>query len=262
MDTFHITENRLSFKTLLRIFLRSFFLQGSFSTKYRQNVGFAFCIEPVCDELWTDPESKRNFLIRHSEYFNGNPFMATLILGAVANMEEHLRYDKGMTESEIIRFKKVAGPATGSVGDRFFWSNLRPFGIILGLLSTFFCGVWGFLIFLAVFNIPMIIIKWYWLWEGYKLGPNVVSRIKSSRLESAERIMEIVGSILIAFFSVIVIFNFTGASYSFNWIWVCALGMFIFSLIMLKLHLPVHKLFPYVIFISVLLCLVINTIIL
>lgn len=258
MDTAYNTENRLSFWTLLSVFFRSFFLQGSFSTRYRQNVGFAFCIVPVCNELWTDPESKRNFISRHTEYFNGNPFMATLVLGAVANMEERLRYGKGITEQDIQRFKKVAGPATGSVGDRFFWSNLRPLGIILGLLSALFFGLWGVAVFLAVFNIPMLILKWSWLMEGYRLGPNVASRIKSQKLESAERLMEIGGSVLIAFFSVIVIFDFTGAVNSLNWILLSTAGLFIFSFIMLKKHLPIHKLFPLAILASLLLCFVMN----
>jgi mannose PTS system EIID component len=260
MDNAH-TENRLGTKTLLSIFFRSFFLQSSFSTRYRQNVGFAFCIEPVAKKLWTDADSRRKFLVRHTDYFNGNPFMATLILGAVANMEERLRYGSDLTERDIQRFKKMAGPATGSVGDRFFWSNLRPFGLILGLISAFFFGIWGAAVFLAAFNIPMVVMKWNWLMEGYRLGPNVVGRIKSPRLALAERIMEDGGSILIAFFSVMVIFDFTGADNSLHWILAGALGLFLFSFVMLRKHLPIHKLFPAAIVISVMLCLVMSWII-
>lgn len=82
---------QLTFKTFLKLYLRSFFLQGSFSVKYRQNIGFAFCMEPVGRILWDDREKRKAFLLRHMEYYNGNPFMITLVIGAVAKMEEMLR---------------------------------------------------------------------------------------------------------------------------------------------------------------------------
>lgn len=242
---------KLRFKTLLNIYIRSFFLQGSFSSKYCQNMGFAFCIEPAGKELWKNSEDNNKFLIRHSEYYNGNPFMITLVLGAVAKMEERLRYCDDITERDIHRFKRVAGSATGSAGDRLFWSNLRPFGIILGLLSAVFFGLWGVIVFLAVFNIPLLILKWHWLNAGYRLGPKVVKNIKDHRLESAERIMEILGSTLITFLSVLVIVNFTSPDYSVNWVLLCTVGLFIFSFIMLKHHLPIHIVFPLAIMASV-----------
>jgi PTS system mannose-specific IID component len=253
-------DNRLSIGTLLRIFFRSFFLQGSFSTRLRQNVGFAFCIEPAADALWNDPEDNRRFLARHTEYFNGNPFMVTLILGAVAHLEERLRFGGDVNEDDIRRFKKIAGPATGSVGDRFFWSNLRPFMLIIGIITAYFTGIWGAAVFLAAFNIPMIALKWHWLIEGYRLGPNVAERIKSPVFEEAERVMEIAGSLLVAFISIPVLIGLTGAEYSFRWISAGALGFFLTGLVMLKRNMPLHKLFPAAILISVTLCLVMDRI--
>ncbi|HDY87108.1 MAG TPA: hypothetical protein ENH82_03210, partial [bacterium] len=185
MDSVHDGAKRLSFKTFLNIYIRSFFTQGSWSHKYRQNLGFTFCLEPVGKELWTNTEDSKKFIMRHSEYYNGNPFMSTLVIGAVAKMEERLRYQDGITEDDIRRFKKIAGPATGCAGDRLFWSNLRPFGILLGLLFAVIYGLWGVLIFLLVFNIPTFILKWHWLKAGYRLGPKVVTEINNHNLKSA-----------------------------------------------------------------------------
>ena len=95
----------LHFKTFLNIYIRSFFTQGSFSHRYRQNLGFAFCMEPVGKELWGNTNEYNRFIARHSEYYNGNPFMSTLVLGAVANMEEKLFHRDGVTENDIRRFK-------------------------------------------------------------------------------------------------------------------------------------------------------------
>ncbi len=241
MDSVQNGLKKLSLKTFLSIYFRSFFLQGSFSAKYRQNLGFAFCMEPVGRELWTDIEDHNKFLKRHTEYFNGNPFMITLVLGAVAKMEERLYYQDGVTEDDIHRFKRIIGPATGSTGDRLFWSNLRPFGLVLGLLIAVFYGLWGGIVFLAVFNIPTLILKWHWLNAGYKLEQNVVSEIKNQKLESVERIMEILGSALITFLLVVYL---TTLDYPLNRVLLSTVGLFIFSFIMLKNHLPLHIVFP------------------
>jgi len=241
MDSVHNSLKKLSLRTFLSIYFRSFFLQGCFSTKYRQNLGFAFCMEPVGKELWTDIEDHNKFLTRHTEYYNGNPFMITLVLGAVAKMEERLRYQDGVTENDIHRFKSLVGPATGSAGDRLFWSNLRPFGIVLGLLLTVFYGLWGIFIFLAVFNIPTLILKWHWLKTGYKLEQKVVSEIKNHKLESSEQMMEIFGSVLVAFLSVVYL---TTPDYTLNWVSLSTVGLFIFSFILLKRNLSLHVMFP------------------
>ncbi len=251
-------DNRLSIWTLIRIFLRSFFIQGSFSTGFRQNVGFAFCIEPAGNIFWTDPVDKRRFLARHTEYFNGNPFMVTLILGAVANMEERLRFGVDVTEQDIRRFKKIAGPATGSIGDRFFWSNLRPFMLVLGIITAYFTGIWGAAVFLAAFNIPMIALKWSWLIAGYRLGSNVAAKVKLPAFASAERAMEIAGSVLVAFIAVPVLIDLNGSDYSFRWITAGVLGFFLAGFAMLKRNFPLHLLFPALILISVALCLVMD----
>ena len=108
----------IPFSTFVRVYLRSFFIQGSFSIKFRQNVGFAFCMDPVGKVLWTENEDRRAFLNRHLEYYNGNPFMITLVLGAIAGLEEHYKNDDGITERDINGFKRAVGAATGSVGDR------------------------------------------------------------------------------------------------------------------------------------------------
>jgi len=226
MDSVQNGLKKLSLKTFLSIYFRSFFLQGSFSAKYRQNLGFAFCMEPVGRELWTDIEDHNKFLRRHTEYFNGNPFMITLV-----------------------------GSATGSAGDRLFWSNLRPFGLVLGLLIAVFYGLWGGIIFLAVFNIPTLILKWHWLNAGYKLEQKVVSEIKNQKLESVERIMEILGSALITFLLVVYL---TKLDYPLNQVLLSTVGLFIFSFIMLKNHLPLHIVFPIALAVAVALGFVTN----
>ncbi len=196
---------KISFKTFFLVFLRSFFSQGSWSTKYRQNVGFAFCIEPVGRKLYGKSKKYREFLLRHLEHYNGNPFMVSLVLGAVINMEERLCHGSDITEDDIYRFKKVVGPATGSSGDRLFWSTLRPFGLLIGLGIAVKYGFWGGISFIAAFNIPLMIFKWHWLMAGYRLGPKVVQQIRNTHIERAEQIMGNMGSMLVSFLSILIL---------------------------------------------------------
>ena len=200
----------LGFPTLVRMYLRSFFSQGSFAFSARQNIGFAYCLEPAGAQIWRDPEDLKRFYLRHLEYYNGNPFMVTLVLGAVARMEERFRDGDGVGEEDIRRFKLAVGPAVGAVGDRFFWRTLRPFGLVAGLLGAFWFGVWGIPLFLAIFNLPVLCLRWYWLVRGYSLGPRVVIEIKNHSLEKAAGIMETLGAAMLAFFLVVCMERLSG----------------------------------------------------
>ncbi len=192
-------DEKLSFWTLLQVYLRSFFTQGSFSISYRQNIGFAFCIEPAGIKIWKEEEARRKFYLRHLEYYNGNPFMATLVLGAVIRMEERLRDGDGIAEDDINRFKAAVGQAVGSVGDRLFWRTMRPFALTLGLIVAYIFGVAGAFVFLALFNLPVFYLKWRWLIRGYELGPRVVIEIKNPNIDFSSSFMEAAGSAVLSF---------------------------------------------------------------
>ncbi|MFC1485500.1 PTS system mannose/fructose/sorbose family transporter subunit IID [Candidatus Latescibacterota bacterium] len=230
--------------TLLRMFLRSFFLQGSFSAKYRQNLGFAFCMEPAGKRLWENPEDYRRFMIRHSEHYNGNPFMVTLVLGAAAHMEESLKNNEGVSEDDIRQFKKIVGPATGSTGDRLFWSNLRPFALIAGVICALTYGVWGAVVFLGLFNVVVWYLKLRWLSAGYRLGPKVVIEVRNKLIDQTERFLQILGSMLAGFAApglmAAVIVSPLEPAVRFGG----ATVVFLVSIVMLRRNVPLYIAFP------------------
>ncbi len=226
---------KLSFWTLLQIYFRSFFSQGSFTVKYRQNVGFAFCLEPAGKKIWKDREDLRKFYLRHLEFYNGNPFMVSLVLGAVARMEERLRDGDGIKEEDINRFKAAVGQAVGSVGDRFFWRTLRPFALVMGLLVACLAGVWGAVVFLALYNIPVLYLRWYWLRAGYTLGPKVVIEIRNPRLETAEGLMESLGGFTLAFLAAALLAR---PGFQVSWVSAGAAVLFLFGLFLTRRRIP------------------------
>ena len=231
MDALSYTVKRLDFRTLFSVYLRSFFFQGSFSVKERQNIGFAYCIEPVGSELYAQASERRAFQFRHTEFFNINPFMATLVLGAVAHMEERLLADGSVTTEDITRFKAAFGKTCGSIGDRFFWRTLRPFCLVFGLLWTLFYGIWGIVLFLVLFNVSTMILKWHWLTSGYRLGPMVVHEIRKHYINSTALLLERISGIVIAFFTVAFL---SAPEYGISWITagtilLFSLSIFVFS---------------------------------
>ena len=207
---------------LLRVLLRSFFIQGSFSGKYRQNLGFAFCMEPVGNCLWSDREDRRKFIERHLEDYNGNPFMCTLVLGTVACLEERLRHGQG-SEAEILQYKKALGSATGAVGDRLFWGALRPFALVLGLFTAYFFGIWGALVFFVVYNTPNIALRWYWLRSGYRRGPAVVAELRNPGIERAITATELMGAAILGFMTVVILII---PASGFSWISAASVAFF------------------------------------
>ncbi len=220
----------LSFPVLFSTLLRSFFIQGSFSIKYRQNTGFAFCMEPSGKRLWTTPDDHRAFIKRHMDYYNGNPFMITLVLGAVVRLEEMLKRGES-TEQDILGFKKAVGAATGSIGDRLFWARLRPLCILLGLLASFYIGLWGVAVALAAFNIPNILLRWYWLKRGYQLGTGVVKEIQNRNILKAMDVMEYAVAAILGFVAVTLL---TAAEQGPGWSFAGGTALFFMSIALYK----------------------------
>lgn len=268
MDNHSGIINKLDFWTFVKIYLRSFFIQGSFSSKYRQNLGFAFSMLPAGEKLYKNKEELEKFNNRHCKYFNSNPFMSIIVLGAVLNMEEKLKNNAGVTEDDIQRFKNIAGTATGSAGDNLFWNALRPFSLVIGILCAFFYNIWGMFLFLLLFNTPLFILKWRWIKVGYAQGPEIVTELKMNRYKYSIRFMEILGSVLIAFTSIFLLIGeiekyyvdgFLGIFIGFGSfmleqhtlffeILAGAIGIFIFSFIMMKKSIPQYIVFPLSVF--------------
>ncbi len=153
---------------LFHVFLRSFFIQGTWNFERMQNVGFAFTIAPALRRMG------RGSVERHLEYFNTHPYMASPIAGAVIGMEE-----EGLKEGEIEAFKKALMGPCGAIGDSFFWGAWRPFSSMVAVTLTIrHWDVWAPLIFLILYNLPHLWIRWKGLVEGYRRRKGVVRYIE------------------------------------------------------------------------------------
>lgn len=146
---------------------RSFFVQAVWNYERMLNVGFAFCLIPAARRLCRrDPDGVKRFLIRHLAFFNANPFIATVAVGAVTRLEEDKRPDE-----EIARFKRTVCGPLGAVGDRTFWGILRPVSALVGVaVAVAGGGLWGAIAFLLVFNSAQLIMRTISYRQGYETG--------------------------------------------------------------------------------------------
>lgn len=161
---------------LVRVFLRSFLIQASWSFDRMQSLGFAFAIEPALRKLYPDREEYRSRLNVHMEYFNTQPYLASFILGAAVRIEEE-RASGRNTGADVSALKNALMAPLGAMGDSFFWGALKPLAALISV-ALLFAGVWwGPLVFVAVYNFWHLRLRAEVLLWGYRNAGDVVMLI-------------------------------------------------------------------------------------
>ena len=74
--------------TLMKIFLRSFFIQTTLNFRRMQNLGFTMAIIPLIRELRLQQKDSERMLTMHLQMFNTNPYFSASVIGSVVRLEE------------------------------------------------------------------------------------------------------------------------------------------------------------------------------
>ena len=170
-----------------KTFWRTFPLQACFCFERMQNVGFAYMMVPALKKLYTDKKDISDALKRHLAIFNTTPAVVSFIAGASIAMEEKFKKAKDNGEEvdeESINAVKTAlmGPLAG-IGDSFFWGTFRIIGAGIGTSLAAKGSILGAILFLLIYNIPHLLVRYYGLKMGYKSG---VAELTSNRIEERE----------------------------------------------------------------------------
>ena len=115
---------RLKHRDLARMAVRSLFLQATFNYERQQGLGWAWALQPALERLYPDPAERRERLAEHTAYFNTQPTLASLALGAVAGLEERRAAGEGPDAAAVARIKSVLGSSLAALGDRLFWFTM------------------------------------------------------------------------------------------------------------------------------------------
>ncbi|UCE07709.1 MAG: PTS mannose/fructose/sorbose transporter family subunit IID, partial [bacterium] len=159
---------------LLKVLLRSLYIQSTWNSERLLGLGFCFCLIPIARRLFNSKEELVNFLQRHLDFFNSHPYMATYALGAIANIEEQAIVKKWEDKRPISVFKtRVIGPL-GAIGDIFFWQLIRPALGVLGIVLLFLIGIWGTVNYLIVYNAIHFFVRIKGLVDSYSKGFDIV----------------------------------------------------------------------------------------
>ncbi|MEK7745199.1 MAG: PTS system mannose/fructose/sorbose family transporter subunit IID [Elusimicrobiota bacterium] len=189
----------------LPTFLRSLLLQGLWSFERMQGLGFLFAADPRLRSFYPEPERRKEALRRHLEYFNTQPHMAGFVLGAVLGMEREAASLEGPRREESVRrllsAKRAMASALAAIGDGVFWGTLRP--VCLAVAMAAWGLFWtlelphpllgGCLLYLALFNLPALWVRWEGLRLGESWGERMPQELARIRWRQALRLLRWTG---------------------------------------------------------------------
>ncbi|MFZ3618181.1 PTS system mannose/fructose/sorbose family transporter subunit IID [Leclercia barmai] len=191
-------ENAINARDLRRVFWRSFQMEFSWNYERQMNLAFVYALIPVLKKLYPQKAELAAALKRHLVFFNTTPHIVTLLLGITTAMEEKNSQQNEMDGTAIDNVKaSLMGPLAG-LGDSFFWGTLRLIATGIGTSLALQGNILGPILFLLVFNVPHILVRWLFTRWGYVLGTGVLHRVqKSGMMESLTYGASIIGLMVV-----------------------------------------------------------------
>ena len=170
-------------KLLRKAFWRSYTQYAAVSPAKQLSSGFCYSMMPFINRFYSgSEEKKKEALSRSMSYFNTTITCSTFIMGLVASMEKKNSEQPDFDAGSINAVKSsLMGPLAG-IGDSIFWGVLRVIaaGIAVGMGAA--GNVLAPVVFLLLFNIPSLLVKYYGTFLGYKLGSEYIQKVYASGL--------------------------------------------------------------------------------
>lgn len=173
---------RVSNRELRRVFWRSMLLEANFNFETMQNTGVAFALLPVLKKLYKTKQSMAEALQRHLQLFNTSTYGCTLILGLAAAMEEQNSGDPEFNAESINAVKLgLMGPLAG-VFDSLFWGTLKVIAAGVGTSLALKGNLSGAILFILLFNVPHLLLRYNLTFIGYKAGTAFLTRLSENNV--------------------------------------------------------------------------------
>jgi mannose/fructose/N-acetylgalactosamine-specific phosphotransferase system component IID len=141
-----------------------------------------YAAEPLLEDLKTvDPVRHSEAVVRSTEFFNCNPNLAGLALGATARAEY-----EAVPGAQIARLRTALCSPLGALGDELFWTGVVPALVGAALAAAVLgAGWWAIVGLLAAYNLFRIGTAVWALRTGYQAGMKVGTAIGASWLPRA-----------------------------------------------------------------------------
>jgi mannose PTS system EIID component len=165
-----------------RALLRLFAVQGTWNYERMLGVGMGYAAEPLLEDLKAiDPARHGEAVARSAEFFNCNPNLAGLALGATTRAEY-----EGVSGPLIVRLRTALCSPLGAMGDELFWAGLVPALMGLALIGVVLgAGWWAIGGFLVAYNAVRLWTSYWSLRLGMQAGMRVGAAIGASWLPRA-----------------------------------------------------------------------------
>jgi len=200
-----MTKNKITYFTLLKVFLRSFLIQAVWNYQSMQSIGFCFALSPVGKKLYNSNEKRKEFYNRHINFFNAHPYFSSYALGAIAKIEEEQARKENPDYDVIDRFKNALIGPLGAIGDQLIWATIKPTSVLIGLIGVVFIvdlqtKVYFIFLLLIIYNIPHIYIRFFGIINGYKKGFEVSKVLNAKNYEMMRDIYGVSGTIVLGIY--------------------------------------------------------------
>lgn len=170
-------------KLFRQLFIRQFPLLGSMNYTRMEGLSYGWALAPMLKKIYAnEPHRYLESLKRNSQFFNTNQHIAPFIMGLTLSMEKENAANPDFDTSSINGIKvALMGPFAG-IGDSFFYGVLRIIatGVAIGLASQ--GNLLGPLLFLLIYNIPTLLLRYYAGVAGYRLGSKYITEATQSGL--------------------------------------------------------------------------------
>ena len=190
-------EKKLTKKDLNGIFWRSMPMEASFNYERMMSMGFAYTMTGIINKLYDKKEDRKNAIKRHLEFFNCTSATSPFIAGVLVSMEEKNANDPEFDPSSINTMKTgLMGPLSG-IGDSIFWGSLRIIASGIGVSLAQKGSILGPILFILIYNLPNLLVRYYGTMWGYKLGTNFVDKMASGLMTTITYAINILGNTVI-----------------------------------------------------------------
>lgn len=192
-----MTSKNLTKKDLMGIFWRSMPMEASFNYERMMSLAFSYSMSGVIQKLYSDVNDQKAAMQRHLEFFNCTSATSPFIAGVAASMEERKANDPSFDESSINAMKAgLMGPISG-IGDSIFWGSLRIIASGIGISLAKQGSILGPILFLIVFNVPSVLVRYFGTLWGYKAGVTFIEKMSSGLMENITYAINILGNTVI-----------------------------------------------------------------
>lgn len=192
------SNNKITKKELRQGFWRSFTTSHAWHYERQQHMSFAYMMIPIINKLYDNREERIEAYHRHLEFYNSQTTMQSIIFGVTAAMEEENVHNDEFDTSSISAMKvAMMGPLAG-IGDSLLSGTLRIIatGIVAGMSMA--GSILGPILFLLIYNIPNISLRYLGVKHGYGIGTNLVKKISDTNVMNKLTLgMAIVGLMVI-----------------------------------------------------------------